>query len=219
MSPELRALLFQGRGLAAFLGGYQDFALAKMWDEKAMWSMLPLFICKELSEEVYTLVLKSKTWDELGTSLKLKFPEDGMEGQPGKGPEQPVEVASTQGELSGIQRQVGMLEERLTRLEEARHGNRKASEGTSSGPAGQDEAEAREDHQESILHKRTSKGRACAPERDEGEGFIEIKEELEVSMAPPVIAPDPKRESINVEASSVGDQEGQRSEWWPEQWV
>ncbi|GBG87296.1 hypothetical protein CBR_g45355 [Chara braunii] len=147
-----------GRNQSAFLCGYHDFSLMKRWDEKAMWSMLPMFVCKELSEEVYTLMIKSQTWDELESSLKLRFPEDGAEDQLGEGLEQPAGVTSIQGELSGIQRQVGMLEERLTRLEEAKRGRRKASEGASSGPAGQNKAEARENHQKLLLHKGTSKG-------------------------------------------------------------
>ncbi|GBG69548.1 hypothetical protein CBR_g4382 [Chara braunii] len=141
MPPDLCALLFQGRNLSNLLRDFQDFSLTKMWDKKAMWYMFPLFVCERLSEEVYTLMLKSQTWDELEASLKLRFPEDEVECRLGKGPEQPTEAASTQGELSGIQRQVGMLEERLTRLEEAGSGKRKAFEGASNGPAGQDEAE------------------------------------------------------------------------------
>ncbi|GBG61747.1 hypothetical protein CBR_g23261 [Chara braunii] len=193
--------------------------LMKRWNEKAMRSMLPQFVCEELSEEMYTLMLKSQTRDELESSLKSRFPEDGAEGQLGGGLEQPTGVASTQEELSGIQRQVGMLEERLTRLEEARHGKRKASEGASSGPAGQGEAEARENHQKLLLHTVTSKGRADAPESGEGEGFIEIKEERESSMVLPGIALDPKRGLINVETSSAASRKGQRSEWWLEHWA
>ncbi|GBG87455.1 hypothetical protein CBR_g45513 [Chara braunii] len=176
-----------------------------------MWSMLPLFVREELSEEVYTLMLKSQTWDELESSLKMRFPEDGAEGQLGEDLEQPAEVTSTQGELSDIQRQVGMLEERLMRLEEARCGKRKASEGASSGPVGQGEAEAGEVHLRLLLHKGTSKGRACAPERGEGEGFIEVKEERESSMVLPIIAPDPKRGLINVETSSAASRKEQKN--------
>ncbi|GBG80086.1 hypothetical protein CBR_g30453 [Chara braunii] len=219
MPPELRALLFQGRNLPAFLRGYHDFGLMKRWDEKAMWSMLPLFVCEELSEEVYTLTLKSQTWDELESSLKLRFSEDGVESQLGEGLERPAGIASTQEELSGIQRHVGMLEERLTRLEEARRGKRKALEGASSGPVGQGEAEAREVHQKLLLHKGTSKGRVRTLERGEGKGVVEVKEERESNMALPVIAPDPKRGFINVETSSAAGRERQRSEWWPEHWA
>ncbi|GBG59852.1 hypothetical protein CBR_g66660 [Chara braunii] len=203
MPPDLRVLLFQGRNLSRFLRDFQDFSLTKMWDKKAMWYLFPLFVCEGLSEEVYTLTLKSQTWDELEVSLKLRFPEDEVECRLGKGPKQPAEAASTQGELSGIQRQVGMLEKKLTRLEEARHGKRKASEGVSSGPTARGEAKARMDHQEPLPHKKTPRGRACVPEGDEGEGVIELKEERGDSAVLPVIAPDPKRGLINVEASAT----------------
>ncbi|GBG86540.1 hypothetical protein CBR_g41603 [Chara braunii] len=219
MPPDLRALLFQGRNLSAFLCGYHDFALAKMWDEKAMWSMLPLFVCEELSEEVYTLMLKSQTWNGLEASLKSRFPEDRTECQLGEGPMQPAGVALTQGELSGLQRQVGILEERLTRLEEARRGKRKVHEGISSGPIGQDGTEARDADQDSLLRKGTPKRRACPPERDGGERVIEIKEEQESSIAPPVIASDPKKGLINVEASSTANRKEQRSKRWQEHWA
>ncbi|GBG75039.1 hypothetical protein CBR_g19552 [Chara braunii] len=250
----------------------RDWGLTKMWDEKAMWYMFPVSVCEGLSEEVYTLMLKSQTWDELEASLKLRFPEDGVEcrlgkglEQPtnevanlgceglseevytlmlksqtwdeleaslklrfpedgvecrlGKGPEQPAEAASTQGELSGIQRQVGMLEERLARLEEARCGERKTFEGASNRPAGQDEAEVREDHQELLLLKRILRGRVCAPGKVEDEGIIEIEEEQEASMALPVIAPEPKGGPIGGEASSAAGRERQRNEWWLEHWA
>ncbi|GBG72649.1 hypothetical protein CBR_g12223 [Chara braunii] len=177
MPPDLRTLLFQGRNLSRFLRDFQDFCLTKVWDKKAMWYMFPLFVCEELSEEVYTLMLKSQTWNELEASLKLRFPEDEVECRLGKGPERPAEAASTQGELSGIQRQVGMLEERLARLEETRRGERKTFKGASNGPVGQGEVEVREDHQELLLHKKTPRGQVCALERDEDEGVIEIKGE------------------------------------------
>ncbi|GBG88733.1 hypothetical protein CBR_g48263 [Chara braunii] len=102
MSPNLRALLFQGRNLSSFLRDFQAFSLTKMWDKKAMWYMFPLFVCEGLSEEVYTLMLKSQTWDELEVSLRLRFLEDEAECRLGKGSEQPAEAASTQGELSGV---------------------------------------------------------------------------------------------------------------------
>ncbi|GBG90167.1 hypothetical protein CBR_g50261 [Chara braunii] len=219
MPPDLRALLFQGRNLSSFLRDFQDFSLTKIWDEETMWYTFPVFVCEGLSEEVYTLMLKSQTWDELEASLKLRFPEDGVECRLGKGPEQPAEAASTQGELSGIQRQVGMLEERLAWLEEARRGERKTFEGASNGPAGQGEAEVREDHQELLLHKRTPRGKVCALERDEDEGVIEIKEERESSMALPVIAPEPKGGSIGRKAPSAVGRDRQRSKWWPEHWA
>ncbi|GBG61030.1 hypothetical protein CBR_g18625 [Chara braunii] len=211
MPPDLHALLFQGRNLSSFLRDFQDFSLTKIWDEKTMWYMLPVFVCEGLSEEVYTLMLKSQTWDKLEASLKLRFPEDGVKCRLGKGPEQLAETASTEGELSGIQRQVGMLEERLARLEEARRGERKTFEGASNGPAGQDEAEVREDHRELLLHKETPRGQVCALERDEKEGVIEIKEERESSMTLPVIAPEPKGEPIGREAPSAAGREKQRS--------
>ncbi|GBG87061.1 hypothetical protein CBR_g44517 [Chara braunii] len=190
----------------------------EMWDEKTMWYMLLVFVCEGLSEEVYTLMLKSQTWEELEASLKLRLLEDGVECRLGKGPEQPAEAASTQGELSGIQRQVGMLEERLARLEEARHGERKTFEGASDGPAGQGEAEVREDHQELLLHKKTPIGQVCALERDENEGVIEIKEERESSMTLLVIVPEPRGGPIGREAPSAAGWERQRNEWWPEHW-
>ncbi|GBG78941.1 hypothetical protein CBR_g28656 [Chara braunii] len=216
MPPDLCALLFQGRNLSRFLRDFHDFCLTKLWDEKAMWYMFPVFVCEGLSEDVYTLMLKSQTWDELEASLKLRFPEDGVECRLGKGPEQPTEAASTQGELSGIQRQVGILGERLARLEEARRGERKTFEGASNGPAGQVEAEVGEDHQELLLHKRTPREQVCALERDEDEGVIEIKEERESSMALPVIASEPKGGPIGREAPSAAVRGRQRSEWWPE---
>ncbi|GBG58676.1 hypothetical protein CBR_g77 [Chara braunii] len=197
----------------------RDFSLMKMWDDKAMWYMFPVFVCEGLSEEVHTLMLKSQTWDELKASLRLRFPEDGVECRLGKGPEQPAEAASTQGELSGIQRQVGMLEEKLARLEEVRRGERKTFEGASNGPAGQGEAKVREDHQELLLHKKTPRGQVCALERDGNKGVIEIKEERESSMALPAIAPEPKGGPIGKEAPSAAGRERQRSKWWPEHWA
>ncbi|GBG78071.1 hypothetical protein CBR_g26008 [Chara braunii] len=211
MPPALRALLFQGRNLFSFLRDFQDFSLTKMWNEKTMWYMLPVFVCEGLSEEVYTLMLRSQTWDKLEASLELRFPEDGVECRLGKVHEQPAEAASTQGELSGIQRQAGMLEERLARLEEAGCGKRKAFEEASNGPAGQDEAEVREDHQELLLHKKTPRGQVCVLERDEDEGVIEIKEERESSMTLPVIASEPKGGPIDREAPSAAGRERRRS--------
>ncbi|GBG64240.1 hypothetical protein CBR_g41161 [Chara braunii] len=211
MPPYLHALLFQGRNLSSFLRDFQDFCLTKMWDKKAMWYMFPLFVCEELSEEVYTLILKSQTWDELEASLKLRFPEDEVECRLGEGPEQPAEAASTQGELNGIQRQVGMLEERLTRLEEARRGERKTFEGASNGTAEQGEAKVREDHQELLLRKKIPRGQVCALERDEGEGVIEIKDERESSMVLPVIALKPKGGPIDREAPSAAGRERRRT--------
>ncbi|GBG70201.1 hypothetical protein CBR_g6333 [Chara braunii] len=152
-------------------------------------------------------------------AVKWRFPEDEVECRLGKGPEQPAEVASTQGELSGIQRQVGMLEERLARLEEVRHGERRTFKEAPKGPAEQGEAEVREDHQESLLHKKTPRGQVCTLERDEEEGVVEIKEERESSMALLVIAPEPKGRPIDKEAPSAAGRERQRSTWWLEHWA
>ncbi|GBG72194.1 hypothetical protein CBR_g11127 [Chara braunii] len=131
----------------------------------------------------------------------------------------PVAGPPSQAELNGLQKQVGVLEERLARLEEARNGKRKASEGASSGPTAGGEAEAMMDYQELLPHKKAPRGRACAPERGGGEGVIEVKEEQEPSMVPPVIAPEPEGGPINREVPLTAGRGRQGSEWWPEHWV
>ncbi|GBG59943.1 hypothetical protein CBR_g66749 [Chara braunii] len=136
MAPDLQALLFRGRNLSDFLRNYQNLSRMKMWDEKAMCNMLPLFVGEELSEEIYTLMLKSRTWGEFESSLRLRFPEDGEESQHRGNPVQVIEIAQIQGDLSSIQRQMGVLEGRMIRLEEARKGKRKISKGTPSEPTG-----------------------------------------------------------------------------------
>uniref|UniRef100_A0A388K617 Reverse transcriptase domain-containing protein n=1 Tax=Chara braunii TaxID=69332 RepID=A0A388K617_CHABU len=219
MPPDLRVLLFQGRNLANFLRDFQDFCLIKKWNRKAILYMFPLFVCEGLSEEVYALKQKAKTWDELESSLRLKFPEYGIEGQCGECSVKPVVGAPSQAELSGLQRQVGALEERLARLEEAKRGKRKVSEDSPSELDDQRERGVEEDDQESPLSIGAPKRRVGAQAKNKGEGFVEIKEEQDANMALPVIAPDPKRRLTNRETSSAAGQERQKNGWWPEHWV
>ncbi|GBG79813.1 hypothetical protein CBR_g30076 [Chara braunii] len=219
MPPDLCALLFQGRNLSSFLRDFQDFCLVKTWDKKAMWYMFPLFVCEGLSEEVYALKQKAETWDELESSLRLRFSEDGMEGQPGECPVPPSTGAPSQAELSGLQRQVGALEERLARLEEARRGELKVSEDSLSKPTDQGEKGVGKDDQEPPLSIGTPKRRAGVQARGRGEQCFEAKEEQNANMALPVIVPDPKRGLINMEAPSAAGRERQKSGWWPEHWV
>ncbi|GBG92094.1 hypothetical protein CBR_g54349 [Chara braunii] len=129
------------------------------------------------------------------------------------------ECAIVKAELSGLQRQVGALEERLARLEEARRGKRKVSEGFPSEPDDQGERGVEGDGQESPLSIGAPKRRADARASDEDEGFIEIKEERGANMALHVIAPDPERGLVNLEASSAAGRGRQKSGWWSEQWV
>ncbi|GBG93252.1 hypothetical protein CBR_g61878 [Chara braunii] len=189
----------------------EGFSLIKMWDKKAMWYMLPLFVCEGLNEEVYTLKRKAKTWDELKSSLRLRFPEDGIEGQRGECSVPPVASAPSQAEISGLQRQVGALEERLAWLEEARRGKRKVSEDSPSKPTGQGERGVERDDQESPLSKGAPKRRAGVQASDKGKG---AKEEQDANMTLSVIAPDPKRGLINVTG-----RKRQKSGWWSEHWV
>ncbi|GBG79309.1 hypothetical protein CBR_g29458 [Chara braunii] len=210
MPSDLRTLLFQGRNLSSFLRDFQDFCLIKKWDNKAMWYMFPLFVCEILSEEVYTLKQKAKTWDELEISLRLRFPEDGMEGQRGECSVPPSAGGPSQAELSGLQRQVGALEERSARLEEVRKGKQKISEGPPSEPTDQGERGVEKDDQESPLSIGAPKRRAGVQARDKDGDFIEIKEEQDANIALPVIAPDPKKGLINVEASSAAGRRGKK---------
>ncbi|GBG68469.1 hypothetical protein CBR_g3014 [Chara braunii] len=206
MPPDLRALLFQGRNLSSFLRDFQDFSLMKMWDKKAMWCILPLFVCERLSEEVYTLKQKAKTWDELESSLRLRFPEDGIEGQRGEYPVPPVADAPSQAKLSGLQRQVGVLEERLARLEEARKGKRKVSKDSPSKPAGQSEKGIKEDDQKSTHSIGTPKRRVSVQARDKGRREDKIKEEYE-----PLKLTKAQRKARNLAQGGQGTEKGQSS--------
>ncbi|GBG83081.1 hypothetical protein CBR_g36699 [Chara braunii] len=219
MPSDLCILLFRGRNLASFLRGVHDFCLMKKWNKKAMSYMFPLFVCEGLSEEVYALKQKAKTWDELESSLRLRFSEDGMEGQCGECSVKPVVGAPSQAELSGLQRQVGVLEGRLARLEEARKGKRKVSKDSPSKPAGQSGKWIEEDDRESPLSIAAPKRRVGAQARNKGEGFVEIKEEPDANVTLAVMAPIPKRGLINGEASSAAGHERQKNGWWPEHWV
>ncbi|GBG91743.1 hypothetical protein CBR_g53557 [Chara braunii] len=218
-APNLRALLFQGRNLSDFLRDFRKFCLIKKWDKKAMWYMFLLFVCESLSEEVYAFRQKAETWDELENSLRLRFPEDGMEGQRGECFVPPVVDTPPQAELSGLQGQVRALEERLTRLEEVRKGKRKVLEDSPSEPADQGERGVEKDDQESPLSIGTPKKRVGVRARGKDEGFMEIKEERDANMVLPVRAPDPKRGLVIVETSSAAGQEGQKRGWWSERWV
>ncbi|GBG78665.1 hypothetical protein CBR_g27888 [Chara braunii] len=201
MPPDLRALLFQGRNLSSFLHDFQGFSLVKKCDQRAMRCMFPLFVCERLSEEVYTLKQESEMWDELVCSLRLRFPEDGIEGPRGECFVPPVTGAPSQAELSGLQRQVGVLEERLARLEEARKGKRKVSE-DSPGEGGVEKGD-----QESPLSIGTPKRQASVQARDKGKREDEIKEEhgpLKLTKA--------QRRARNLAQGGQGTEKGQSSQ-------
>ncbi|GBG68265.1 hypothetical protein CBR_g2814 [Chara braunii] len=207
MPPDLRALLFQGRNLSDFLHDFQGFSLMKKWDERAMRCMFSLFVCGRLSEEVYTVKQESKTWDELVRSLRLRFLEDGIEGPRGECFVPPVADAPSQAELSGLQRQVGVLEERLARLEEARKGKRKVSEDSPSKSAGQGEGGVEKGGQESPLSIGTPKRQASVQARDRGKREDEIKEErgpLKLTKA--------QRKARNLAQGGQGTEKGQSSQ-------
>ncbi|GBG61475.1 hypothetical protein CBR_g21819 [Chara braunii] len=207
MPPDLHALLFQGRNLSYFLRDFQDFSLAKEWNKKAMWCMFPLFVCERLSEEVYTLKQESKIWDELVHSLRLRFPEDGVEGPHGECSVPPVAGPPSQAELSGLQRQVGVLEERLEWLEEARKGKRKVSEDSPSKPTGQGEGGVQKGDQESPLSIGIPKRQVSVQARDKGKREDEIKEEngpLKLTKA--------QRKARNLAQGGQGTEKGQSSQ-------
>ncbi|GBG66470.1 hypothetical protein CBR_g61513 [Chara braunii] len=207
MPLDLRALLFQGGNLSGFLWDFQDFSLAKEWDKKAMWCMFPLFVCERLSEEVYTLKQESKTWDELVRSLRLRFPEDGIEGPRGECSVPPVAGAPSLAKLSGLQRQVGVLEERLARLEEARKGKRKVSEDSTSEPAGQGEGGVEKGDQESPFSIGTPRRQASVQARDKGKREDEIKEEHG-----PLKLTKVQRRARNLAQDDQGTKKGQSSQ-------
>ncbi|GBG47560.1 hypothetical protein CBR_g81161, partial [Chara braunii] len=81
MPPDLRTLLFQGENLSSFLRDYHNFSITKKWDEKAMLTMFPLFVCEELGDEVYDFMLRLRTWSEQESSLSSRFPEHEIGGR------------------------------------------------------------------------------------------------------------------------------------------